>query len=155
MFFNRKNGGSGSLYNRVRKLRNDRNGVGVNKDSDTQSDVNETAHTDNFDQSQINVVSNIVQSVGELSISDETVGDSRERILLKLKSSVLTSTNIDEIQKDLRLTFELRKQLLANQKTDLQERFPLLFAHPILVMRILNEFVFKIYIFIYYFIFVF
>lgn len=143
MFFNRTNGGTGSLYNRVRKLR-------LEKDKQNpQYETNDTAVTnDTADECETNDhLNEIAASLATTFVSDDDdiLRDrSPEKILTKLKSIKVTPQNIAVVKKAMVLTFDLRKRLLEIQNTDLEERFPFIFNNHILVMiylfRILNYF---------------
>lgn len=138
MFYNRTNGGTGSLYNRVRKLR-------LGKDKQPQCETNDAAVSS--DECETN--DHIIQSVNEIatliattfvSDDDDILKDpSPEKILTKLKSIKVTQQNIAAVKQAMVLTFDLRKRLLEIQNTDLEERFPFILNNHILVMIYLFE----------------
>lgn len=56
-----------------------------------------------------------------------------EEELEYLKRAVITNVNDGDLVSKLNSTRHLRKQLMANDKTDIREMFPFLLSHPELV----------------------
>lgn len=111
MFYNKSHGGGGSLYNRVRKLRNGTK-AGANNASIIEFEANANE---------------------EENLEEEVECDPAES-LLWLKKAVVNTDNMTAILKHLKQTSEYRKEMMKDKTLDLLEQFPFMFTNPILVI---------------------
>lgn len=107
MLVNKLNGGSGSLYVRVRYLRN---------------------------KSEEMPNNNVINNPGERERvqDDDQLEDARDELLI-LKTTIVDTANECEIKNILRKTVNIRYRMLNDNQIDLKENFPFFFVKPELV----------------------
>lgn len=117
ILFNKIHGGGGYLYNRLRYLR-------MLKKKEEERNNAETVRTDETTDNTDQVLTNDNYQMDDF---------------LFLKTTVVSTDNLDKVKEKLKNTIEYRRQLLADEEIDLKEHFPYMFVHPELV-RLANNF---------------
>lgn len=127
MLVNKRAGGGGYLYNRLRYLRiKDKNRNNLETISETEAlassedTVNQSAPTTTQDET-----SNDIATTESYQMDD----------LLFLKTVIVNEQNMPKIKEILQKTVDRRWDLLNTQHVNMLENFPCLFVHPSLVSQ--------------------
>lgn len=127
MLVNKRAGGGGFLYNRLRYLRiRDKN---KNKNNlESVSEAEELASSED-------TVNQIVASTSQDETSTTTTESYQMDDLLFLKTVIVNEQNMSKVKEILQKTVDRRWDLLNTKNVNMLETFPGMFVHPPLVSQ--------------------